>query len=112
MKKKITTKRKISKLFSQLCCSRCKADFDEKSVDIMRNEDDEMLVLKLVCQHCGKSFGVAFLGISDIELKVNSESDESLRVRDCETPITVDEVLDAHEFIQSLDGNWSKYIAE
>lgn len=107
MKKKIPIKRKISKLFSQLCCSRCKADFDENSVDIMRNEDDEMLVMKLNCQYCGKSFGVAFLGISDFDLK---EEDEALKIQAESEPITVDEVLDAHEFIQSLDKNWTKYI--
>lgn len=106
-------KRKITTLFKELCCSACRADFDEKSVNIMRQEKtegEEMIVLKLACQSCGKSFGVAFLGISDFELKNYTEDDLALVVQDGPTPITADEVLDAHKFIKKLDKDWTKFI--
>ena len=106
-------KRKIITLFKELCCSKCKSDFDEKSVVIMREEkteDEEMIVIRLVCQKCGKSFGVAFLGISDFELKNYTPDDLALQVQVGATPINADDVLDAHKFIKKLDKDWKKFI--
>lgn len=108
-------KRKIATLFKDLCCSECKSDFDEKSVHIMRKEheeNEEMIVFRLVCQNCGKSFGVAFLGISDFELKDYVEEDLTLKIREGAKPISADEVLDAHKFIKKLDKNWQKFIQD
>lgn len=104
-------KRKIALLFKELCCSQCKSDFDENSVKIMR-EEDEMLVIKLICNDCGKSFGVAFLGISDFDLKNETDEDLALEVQDGAKPISTDDVLDAHKFIKDLDNNWKKFIAD
>ena len=108
-------KRKVATLFKELCCSVCKSDFDENSVVIMRQEkkeDEEMLVLRIICQKCGKSFGVAFLGISDLDLKNASEEDLALKVQKGPDPISTDDVLDAHKFIKKLDKNWQKFIAD
>jgi hypothetical protein len=111
-------KRKVAALFKELCCSECKSDFDEDSVLIMREEkkeDEEMIVLRLICQNCGKSFGVAFLGISDFALKNYkeiSEEDLALKVQMGAKPISKDDVLDAHKFIKKLDKNWQKFIAD
>ena len=108
-------KRKISVLFKELCCSVCKSDFGEDSVEIMREEKtqgEELIVLRLICQNCGKSFGVAFLGISDFELKNYSEEDMALEVQVGGEPITEDEVLDAHKFIKKLDKDWKKFISD
>ena len=106
-------KRKIITLFKELCCSKCKSDFNEDSVVIMR-EEDEMIVFKLCCQNCDKSFGVAFLGISDFELKnyEQNEEDTVLKVQDGVEAINTDDVLDAHKFIKNLDENWPKFISD
>lgn len=106
-------KRKIATLFKELCCSVCKSDFNEESIDIMREEknpEEEMFVLRLSCQNCGKSFGVAFLGISDFELKNYTEDDLTLRINESSDPISTDDVLDAHKFIKNMDKNWRKLI--
>ena len=106
-------KRKISTLFKDLCCSDCKSDFDEDSVRVMREEKtkgEEMLVVRIVCSNCGKSFGVAFLGISDLEFKEGSDEDLALQVQQGANPISVDDVLDAHKFIKTLDKNWQRFI--
>lgn len=108
-------KRKITKLFKDLCCSACKSDFSEESVDVMRKEttpEEEMIVFRLACQNCGKSFGVAFLGISDINLKNYKEEDLALEVQEGPPPINTDDVLDAHKFIKKLDKNWQKFISD
>lgn len=104
-------KRKIATLFKELCCSQCSADFDEKSVSIMR-EEEEMIVIKIICNSCGKSFGVAFLGISDFNLRNYdfSGEDVALKIKTGANPINDDDVLDAHKFIKDLDTNWRKFI--
>lgn len=107
-------KRKITTLFKDLCCSACKSDFNEDSVDIMRREQDEnqeMLVFRLACPSCGKNFGVAFLGISDFCLKDYTEDDLKLQVKAGPDPISKDDVLDAHKFIKKLDKDWKKFIS-
>ena len=47
---------KLNVMFKNLCCSRCKSDFGEESIEVLRQED-AMLVVRLNCVHCGKSFG-------------------------------------------------------
>lgn len=104
-------KRKIAALFKDLCCSQCKADFTEDSFLTMR-EEDSMIVFRVVCRECGKGFGVAFLGISDFDLKNYEEDDLALQVQEGPKPIDADDVLNAHKFIKELDENWKKFIAD
>ena len=96
-------KKKLKVLFDNLCCSQCKTGFDEESIDIKR-EEDGLLVTHLVCRHCGKSFGVAFLGLSGLEVK------EPLEIQDGPEPINYDDVINAHRFIKNLDEHWQDYI--
>lgn len=98
-------KKKIEKLFSNLCCSQCRNGFDEDSITIKRQEEG-LSVVSLECKHCGKSFGVAFLGLSDIDVK----DYEPLEVVEGPEPITFDDVIDAHRFIKELEGDWEKYL--
>ena len=58
-----TSMHKIKKLFADLCCSECGAEFDENSVSILR-EEEGLLVLQVICNNCQKSFGVAILGFN------------------------------------------------
>ncbi len=101
-------KAKLVKLFSGLCCNVCRHDFDEDAIIIKRQEKD-LLVLNIICSECGKNFGVAFLGIENLSLK---NSDDELVIKDCPEPISYDDVLDAHKFIEKLDKDWKKYIPE
>jgi len=95
--------KKLKILFSNLCCSHCKAEFDENSIEIKRRETG-LIVTHLVCRNCGKSFGVAFVGLNNIEVK------EPLVVQDGPEPINADDVLDAHKFIRNLDEHWQDYL--
>jgi len=99
--------KKLKVMFSNLCCSKCKAEFDERSIEIIRQEDG-LIVTHLTCANCGKSFGVAFIGINNIEVKDPDKL--PLTVQEGPEPISADDVLDAHEFIKNLDGNWQEYL--
>ena len=59
---------KLNVMFKNICCSRCKSDFGEESIEVLRQEE-AMLVIRLNCIHCGKTFGVAFLGVEDLSVK-------------------------------------------
>ena len=106
-------KLKITKLFADLCCSECKHDFTEESISIIRQEHG-LYVVQVTCEHCNKTFGLAFLGLESITLKPAEVEDEYLRLTIQEGPATIteDDVLDAHRFIQNMDSDWSKYIPE
>lgn len=98
-------KKKIEKLFENLCCSHCRNSFDEDSI-VIKREEKGLTVVNLVCRHCGKNFGVAFLGFSDINIK----NPEPLEVQEGPEPINYDDVIDAHRFIKNLDSDWNKYL--
>lgn len=100
-------KKKIEKLFNNLCCSHCKNSFDEESITIKR-EEDGLMVVSLECKKCGKNFGVAFLGFTDIDVKAY----EPLEVQEGPEPINYDDVIDAHRFIQNLDAGWQKHLPQ
>ena len=96
-------KKKLKVLFDNLCCSQCKAGFDDESI-VIKREEDGLLVTHLECKHCGKSFGVAFLGLNGIDVK------EPLEVQDGPEPINYDDVIDAHRFIKNLDEHWQDFL--
>ena len=100
-------KTKLKKLFSGLCCSVCRHDFDEDAIFIKR-EEENLLVLQVVCPECGKSFGLALLGTG--ALSVKDKEDTPLEIQDC--PLSYDDVLDAHKFIDKLEKDWTKYIPD
>lgn len=93
----------VLKLISPLKCSKCSREFDEKSIQIMRF-DEEVFVLKITCNHCSKSFGMAFLGLGEDEIL------NSIKSHKVKEPITFDDVLNAHNYIQNLDENWKNFI--
>src|SRR5574344_721457 len=100
-------KKNLKKMFSNLCCSVCKSDFDEDSIKLVRNEDG-LQVVRLVCQKCGKSFGIAFLGLNDNNFK--NDDDTVFEVQEGPEPIDYDDVIDAHRFIKNLAEHWKDYI--
>ncbi len=98
-------KKKIKKLFNNLCCSYCRNGFDEDSI-IVKREEEGLTVVSLECQHCGKNFGVAFVGFTNINVK----NYEPLEVQEGPDPISYDDVIDAHRFIKNLDSDWQKHL--
>lgn len=98
-------KKKLEKLFDNLCCSQCKNGFNEDSITIKR-EEEGLTVINLSCKHCGKNFGLAFLGFSEIDVK----NYDALEVQEGPEPISYDDVIDAHRFIKRLDSDWNKYL--
>ena len=104
-------KKLINMLFSDMCCSECKSDFNEDSVFILRQEKN-LNVVQIVCQNCGKSFGIALLGGCDEKESSKLKEDLALQIQDGPDAICYDDVLDAHNFFSNLDDDWQKYIPD
>ena len=104
-------KKLLNMLFSDMCCSECKSDFNEDSVFVLRQEKN-LKVLQIVCQNCGKSFGIALLGGCDEKESSKSKDDLALQIQDGPDAICYDDVLDAHNFFSNLDDDWQKYIPD
>lgn len=102
---------KIDILFKNLCCSKCKSDFDEQSIKILRKEK-ETLVINLHCNNCGKDFGTAFIGTKNINAEFFDNKKTPLKMIEDLPPISKDDVLNAHKFLKELDEHWTKYLPE
>ena len=90
------------KLFANLCCSVCKNEFDENSIETIR-EENNLLTVHLVCKKCGKDFGTALLKLQASKIQ------EPLTIVDGPEPINTEDVINAHKFIKELGGDWDKY---
>ncbi|MBI6546267.1 MAG: hypothetical protein HY692_05700 [Cyanobacteria bacterium NC_groundwater_1444_Ag_S-0.65um_54_12] len=122
----------VQEHFRKLRCAHCNEAFTPDGVKLLREEKDYWVV-KVHCTACNQPAGVAIVG-------VEYESNESTGARaeygdlptltpNCHTrarnvfssrreeekfaefpPITEDDVLDAHRFINSLGGNWMDHL--
>ena len=101
-------KTELRNLFSNLCCSVCRHDFNEEAIKVKREEKD-LYVLEIVCPECGKNFGLAILSKASAK---NNDKDTPLEIQDCPLPISYDDVLNAHQFIDNLEKDWTKYIPD
>ena len=105
-------KKIINILFSDMCCSECKTDFTDDSVFVLRKEKN-LTVIQVVCQNCGKSFGIALLGDCEEKKQENfAKSELALQIQDGPDAINYDDVIDAHNFFKNLDDDWEKFIPE
>lgn len=102
----------IKILFEDLCCSECKSDFTEDSIFLLRQENN-LKVIQVICQNCGKSFGVALLGDCDVKDVSNVPKDQiALQIQEGPDAICYDDVIDAHNFFSKLEDDWQKYIPD
>lgn len=92
---KTYTQKDIKTMFSGLCCSHCKNEFSKNSIKILKRDCD-IMVCRLSCEKCGKDFG-------EIVFNFNRKKDKHspLNVVDGPPPISIDDVIDAHEFIKN-----------
>ena len=105
-------KKIVNMLFTDMCCYECKSDFTEDSVFVLRKEKN-LTVIQVICQHCGKSFGIALLGGCDEKnLASAAPSDVALQIQEGPDAICYDDVIDAHNFFKNLDEKWEQYIPE
>jgi hypothetical protein len=103
----------IQNFFSRMHCNYCSHSFAPDDIELIRQEES-MFIVNVHCGHCNKQNGIAMVGLESGEdrqaagLKFADPElteDEIYRLSDFD-PISEDDVLDAHQFIQGLDENW------
>lgn len=108
----------IQEHFTQLHCPHCNRSFTQESVRLIREEEDYWVV-KVSCTSCLNSAGIAIVGIEYEEISKKHPKrfglakefspHEELKFRD-KPPINTDDVINAHNFIQSLGSDWMKFL--
>lgn len=87
-------------------CSRCRAHFTDESLRFV-GRSDNLWILAVSCTSCGNEEYVAAV-VSDevvdaVEFSPTGQQQEENRPHP--EPITVDDVLDMHEFLESFNGD-------
>ena len=88
------TQKDIKTLFSGLCCSMCKNEFDINSIKIIKRYCD-ILLCSLSCAKCGKDFGEVVFNFNR-----KAHHHNPLEVVEGPPPIDYDDVINAHKFIK------------
>jgi len=107
----------IKEFFSNIRCTQCHCFFGEESINVVRHENN-YTVIRVTCKKCGKNIGMAMLGLDKDSMKKSMEylndlkqTDEApIELTEDTTPITYDDVIDAHNFFYSLGSDWSKHL--
>lgn len=109
----------IQEHFTQLHCPYCDISFTQESVKLIREEDDYWVV-KVSCTSCNQSAGIAIVGIEYEEIGFREARNTTKQHKELspveemkfssQPPISVNDVIDAHRFIQELGSDWMKYI--
>lgn len=105
----MNTEQYVKLIFSKMVCSCCDNQFTPESIEIIRIEEN-CAIVKIQCSTCNKNYGIAMVGIEKIEIAPSEDIDNVL-VPDM-PPISLDDVIDAHKFFDSLSDDWMKYIPE
>ena len=105
----MNTEEYVKLIFTKMVCSCCNEQFTPDCVEIIRVEDN-LAVVKIVCTHCQQNYGIAIVGIETVGAETDEAADY-VQIPDL-PPITTDDVIEAHKFIDNLGADWSKYIPD
>jgi len=107
----------INEFFSHVKCSNCQEFFNDESVELVRQESNN-IVVRITCNKCGKNLGLAILGVDRAQHKNSLDFSEDtakssnmpLSINADESPITYDDVIEAHLFFSGLGEDWTKHL--
>ena len=68
-----------------------------------------MIAVQITCRTCDERIGTALVQIHKKKVPPTMSVRDARKFKDM-PPISFDDVLDAHEFIQGLDHTWVKYL--
>jgi hypothetical protein len=105
----------IQTFFTRLRCNFCSHSFSPDDIQLLRQEEG-IYIVNVYCNQCDTQNGVAMVGV---EVPKNAHpfpdpeltEEELIRLAEFE-PITEDDVLSAHEFINQMDGGWQRFIPQ
>lgn len=102
----------IRKLLSSVKCSSCGKQFRTNDINVIKHQDDTWF-LNIYCASCGKHSLVVAIIKKDKPTEIvsnvsNSESPEYGHI----TGVSVDDMLDIHNFLKDFDGDFTGLFSE
>jgi len=91
----------IRYLVAHLKCAACQQPYNPEDLQII-DEGSSLLVLLMTCHHC-QAQGLIVALVQ--EQRTEPESDAQEREGSEIQPITADDVLDVHRFLETFDGD-------
>jgi hypothetical protein len=106
----------IQHFFAKMRCNFCHSHFEPAGVHLVR-EEEGVFIVDVSCCQCERHAGLAMVSV-DKSLMPNYKprfQDPELTPAELDRlaiyePISSDDVLDAHHFIQDIESNWKKYL--
>ncbi len=104
----------IQEYFQQKSCRFCSMYFRQDGIELLR-EEPGVLVVRVTCNSCGHPLGVAIVGTTPRAEKCRTQPISEWTRRDrkrltTQPKITYDDVLNAHQFFQSLGSDWARHL--
>jgi hypothetical protein len=103
----------IQNFFTRMRCNFCSHSFSPEDIQLIR-QDEGVYIVNVYCNHCRTQNGVAMVGVevpSGAGMFPDPELTDEELIRLAEfSPITDDDVLDAHTFFSELDSDWMRLI--
>jgi len=98
-------RRLVLKLLDRLRCMECGEQFERQDFTLVHRWEDVWL-LSSHCQHCDEVAHVVILMRLDAEPEpVTDLTPEEIKAAEEWAPITADDVLDIHDFLEAFDGD-------
>lgn len=105
----------IQNFFTRMTCNFCHKPFEEEDVELIR-EEEGVFIVGVYCHNCNRQVGVAMVGIEPQGMegariyRDPEFTDDDIQRLSQFDPITEDDVIEAHQFIEALDGEWMQLI--
>jgi hypothetical protein len=120
--------RAIAYYFQQRSCRQCSQPYTREGIEFLRQEPG-VIVVRVCCASCGHPLGIALVGMNTTASAETCQHGRPAASghpraqrypgewtkRDSDRlsarpPISYDDVLNAHQFFDSLDADWSKLL--
>jgi hypothetical protein len=118
----------VREYFQQRTCRHCCRKYTPEGVELIR-EEPGIMVVKVACNACGEPLGIALVGVSRSEAAPERQvsrlrgqhllgefppdwSKGDVKRLSSLSPISYDDVLDAHKFFSELDAGWKRFLPE
>ena len=108
------TEKLVKRLMTTVKCNVCGSHYESDKVDVLGHQE-ELWFLSITCGHC-RSQGLVAALIRDtksdeppevVELSTDIGETEQLEERQAgKPPVTGDDLLDMHEFLNEFDGDF------
>ena len=99
-------RRLVLKLVARLRCVQCQNPYDPHDFTLVHNMED-MWVLSTRCRHCDElCHVVVYMRLGAEPEPIIDLTPEEVEAADNWSPITTDDLLDVHAFLQEFDGDF------